>query len=232
MALSFWSSPRNDLNLVRVPMTSRLCPSTRIVLPIGSACAKNRSRTPLPMTATSRRCRSSASVKKRPSPSVALISRKWSAVTPTKSASCMSWPLYRAVTGGRPKSPISRKSSTETVVAEGDLLLDGHGVFVAERLAQPLLARQGVGSAHLQLVNPQRARAELLRHVHQLLVQAGDDRSHRDHRGGADQHAEHREERAEFVRAERVQRQQQILANVLTVGLQHSDFNSPISAPR
>ena len=97
------------------------------------------------------------------------------------------------------------------------LLPDGHGVFVAQRLAQFLFARQGVRRADLELVDPQRARAELLGHIHQLLVQAGDDGSHRDHRGGADEHPENGEERTEFVGAERIQRQQQIFANVLTV---------------
>ncbi len=108
------------------------------------------------------------------------------------------------------------------------LLLDGHGVFVAQGLAQPLFARHRVGRAELQLVNPQRAGSELLGHVHQLLVQAGDDGGHRDHRGGADEHAEDGEERAEFVRAQRVERQQQILANVLSVGLRHGKLSSPV----
>ena len=127
-------------------------------------------------------------------------------------------------------------------LGRGALLLDRHGVFVTKRLAQPLLARQLVRRAELQLVNPQRARAELLRHVHQLLVQSGDDGSHGDHRGGADQHPEDREERAEFVGAERVERQQQVLANVLTVrlhavrvyaeSLQFSDLSASMGSSR
>ena len=47
----------------------------------------------LPITATLRWWRSSVSVRKRPTPSVALIRRRCSAVTPTKSASFISWPL-------------------------------------------------------------------------------------------------------------------------------------------
>ena len=124
----------------------------------------------------------------------------------------------------------------------GALLLDGHGVFVAKRLAQPLLARQAVRGAELQLVNPQRARSELLRHVYQLLVQSGDDGSDRDHRGGADEHAEDRQKRPEFVRAERVERQQQVFANVFDGTLACFSlsvsasivgaFSSPFLAPR
>ncbi len=45
---------------------------------------------------------------------------------------------------------------------------------------------------------------------------------------GADEHAEDGEERAEFVGAEGVQRQQQILANVLAVGLRHRNVTSPV----
>ena len=59
-----------------------------------------------------------------------------------------------------------------------------------------------------------------LGHLHHLLVEAGEDGGHRDHGGGADQHAEDGEERAELVGAQGVERQQQILANVLTVCLQ------------
>ena len=86
------------------------------------------------------------------------------------------------------------------------------------------------GVAHLQLVNPQRAGAELLGHVHQLLVQAGDDGSDGDHRGGADQHAQDGEERAELVRAERVQRQQQVLARRVASRLRHGSHFSVRSA--
>ena len=96
----------------------------------------------------------------------------------------MSWPLYRAVTRGRPNSPKARgKSSTGNGLDGGAQRLDGHGVFVGERLAETLLARQLVRITDLQLVNPECAGAELLRHVYQLLVQPGDDGSDRDHRG-------------------------------------------------
>src|SRR5207245_1349994 len=130
--LSFWSSPRNDLNLVRLPMISTLWPSTRMVLPMASPCGKNISRIPL---------------------------------------------------------------------------------------AMPLVAGQAVRGAELHLVHPKRARAELFRHVHQLLVQPGDDGSDGDYSGGADEHAEDREKRPELVGAERVERQRQVFANMLTVSL-------------
>ena len=104
-------------------------------------------------------------------------------------------------------------------VGRGTLLFDGHRVFVAEGLAKPLVARQAVRGAELHLVHPKRARAELFRHVHQLLVQPGDDGSDGDYSGGADEHTEDREKRPELVGAERVERQRQVFANMLTISL-------------
>ena len=112
----------------------------------------------------------------------------------------------------------------------GHLFFDCHGVLVAERLAEALFAGHLVRRAHLQLVNPQRARAELFRHIDELIVETGDDGGHGDHGGGADQHAEDGEEGAELMGAERIERQEQVLADV--VGRLAMAINSPIAALR
>src|ERR1035438_38400 len=71
-----------------------------------------------------------------------------------------------------------------------------------------------MGSAELQFVHPQGASAELLGHLHELVIESGDDGSYGDHGGGADDHAEHGKEGTELMRAKRVERQQEVLANV------------------
>jgi len=97
------------------------------------------------------------------------------------------------------------------------LFLDGHGIFVAERLAQPLFARETVRRPHLQFIEPQRIGAELLHCLYQLPVESGDDGGHRDHRGGADQHPEDGEKRPELVSAQGVERQREVLTNTVPV---------------
>src|SRR5471030_671006 len=227
MALSFWSSPRNDLNLVRAPTISRLCPSTRIVLPRGSACAKNLSNAvadhgdvaAVEVVGFGKETAFAERGINEPQ-----VVRGYADEESVEHV----LDLIPGGDGGQAEVSHFAKKLYGNRGGGGGLLLDRHGVFVAQGLAQPLFARHGVGSAELELVNPQRAGTELLGHVHQLLVQAGDDGSYRDHRGGADEHAEDSEERAEFVSAESVERQQQILANVLTVSLRHGELNSPI----
>ena len=103
----------------------------------------------------------------------------------------------------------------------GDLLFDGHGVLIAEGFAQAFLAGHGVGRAELEFIDPQGAGAKLLCHVDELFIEAGDDAGDGDDGSGADEYAEHGEEGAELMGADGVQRQEQVLADVLAVGGRH-----------
>ena len=115
---------------------------------------KNRSRTPLPITATSRRCRSSVSVKKRPSPSVALMQPQ--VVRGHADEERVEHLLALVARGHGRQSEITHLAEQfhGNGGGGGHQFLDGHGVFVAERFAQALFAGERVRRAQLQLVNP------------------------------------------------------------------------------
>ena len=71
------------------------------------------------------------------------------------------------------------------------LLLDGHCVFVGERLPQPFFRSQTATKTEIPTEDEQRVRAVLIQKATNISVKANHDRCHSDDRHDPDHHAEH-----------------------------------------
>src|SRR5208337_5501251 len=71
------------------------------------------------------------------------------------------------------------------------------------------------GDPGIELVDEQGAGPETFHHLHHLLVEAFENRSHPDDRSRSDQHTQYGQESPELVSPKRVQRQEEVFANGL-----------------